>query len=113
MKKLLVPAAVFIGLIPAVLLGGASTASATGHYSCSNGLANVVTCNATDVGPVIVKITGNRTLTNNELSVLENNLNNASVNATALKNVTVNTYKSFNPTVTIKNINVCIASVCS
>ncbi|MGW7385275.1 hypothetical protein [Streptomyces sp. NPDC054794] len=113
MKKLLVPAAAVMGLIPALLLGGASTASATGHYSCSNGLANVVTCNATDVGPVIVKITGNRTLTGNELSVLENNLNNATVNVTALKNVTVDTYKSFNPSVTIKKINVCIASVCS
>jgi hypothetical protein len=111
-KKLLVPAAVFMGLIPAVLLGGASAASATGHYSCSNGLANVVTCNSTDVGPVIVKITGSRTLTDNELSVLENNLNNVAVNVTALKNVTVDTYKSFNPSVTIKNINVCIASVC-
>ncbi|MEW2260690.1 hypothetical protein [Streptomyces sp. NPDC047869] len=112
MKKL-VPVAVFMGLVPA-LLGGASTASATGgHYSCSNGLANVVTCNNTNTGPVSLKITGNRTLTDNELSVLENNLNNTAVNVTALKNVTVNTYKSFNPNVTIKNINVCIASVCS
>ncbi|MFK4224438.1 hypothetical protein [Streptomyces sp. NPDC019890] len=110
MKKL-VPAAVFVGLLPALLVG-ATTASATGHYSCSNGLANVVTCNNTNVGPVIVKITGNRTLTGNELSVLENNLNNATVNVTTLKNVTVNTYKSFNPSVTIKSINVCIASVC-
>ncbi|MEU4499236.1 hypothetical protein ACFYW6_31285 [Streptomyces sp. NPDC002659] len=110
--KKLVPVAVFMGLVPA-LLGGASTASATGHYSCSNGLANVVTCNNTNTGPVSLKITGNRTLTDNELSVLENNLNNAAVNVTALKNVTANTYKSFNPSVTIKNINVCIASVCS
>ncbi|MEU9920399.1 hypothetical protein AB0H51_03580 [Streptomyces griseoluteus] len=113
MKKL-VPVAVFMGLVPALLSGASTaTASATGHYSCSNGLANVVTCNNTTTGPVSLKITGNRTLTDNELSVLENNLNNAAVNVTALKTVTANTYKSFNPSVTIKNINVCIASVCS
>ncbi|MFF4490572.1 hypothetical protein ACFY0F_29570 [Streptomyces sp. NPDC001544] len=112
MKKL-VPAALFMALVPAVVLGGASTASATGHFSCSNGLANVVTCNSTSTGPVSLKITGNRALTGNELGVLENNLDKSTISATALKNVTVNTYKSFNPSVTVKNITVCIASVCS
>ncbi|MFI9080023.1 hypothetical protein ACIGW8_26730 [Streptomyces sioyaensis] len=113
MKKF-VPLALLLGLL-AAMVGGASTASATGRYSCSNGVANLVTCNTAIVGPVIVKITGNRALTAGELSVLENNLNNTSVDVTALKNVTVDTYKSFNPpiNITLNDINVCIASVCS
>ncbi|WP_433510232.1 hypothetical protein ACQP2T_41035 [Nonomuraea sp. CA-143628] len=106
--------ALMLGLFGSALVGGASMAQATGGYSCSNGLANVVTCNNTVAGiPVTLNVTGNRTLTGNEIGILQNNLNNTAVNVTAIKNSVFNTYASFNPTVIIKKINVCIASVCS
>ncbi|MFI7145017.1 hypothetical protein ACIBO2_08890 [Nonomuraea sp. NPDC050022] len=82
-NKRVASVALMLGLFGSALVGGASMAQATGGYSCSNGLANVVTCN------------------------------NTVVNVTAIKNSVFNTYASFNPTVIIKKINVCIASVCS
>ena len=108
--------AAMLGLLTALLLGSTATASAgsaTGRHSCSNGFNNVVTCNSV-INKVVVKITGKRMLKTGEISVLENNLNNASVDVTILKNVAVDTYKSFNPAIdiTVSDVNVCIASVC-
>jgi hypothetical protein len=105
--------ALMLGLFGSALVGGASMAHATGGYSCSNGLANVVTCNNVIAGvPVKINITGNRVLTGNEIGVLQNNLNGTAVNVAAIKNSVVKTYATFSPTVIIKDINVCIASVC-
>jgi hypothetical protein len=105
--------ATLLGLFTALLLTNTATASATGgHTSCSNGVNNIVTCNT--ISKVIVKISGKRALTTGEISILENNLNNTSIDVTVLKNVVVKTYKSFNPSIDIdiSDINVCIASYC-
>jgi conjugal transfer/entry exclusion protein len=102
-----------LGLITALLLANGATASATGRTSCSNGVNNIVTCN-TVMSNVILKISGKRTLTAGEISILENNLNNTSIDVTVLKNVVVETYKSFNPSIdiSVRDVNVCIASYC-
>lgn len=105
--------ALLLGLFGSALVGGASMAQATGGYSCANGLANVVTCNNTVAGiPVKLNITGNRALNGNEIGVLQNNLNKTTVNFAVIKDSVFNTYASFNPTVIIKKINICIASTC-
>lgn len=112
-KKRVATATLLAGLFTATLAVGASPASASGGYSCSNGLANVVTCNNVIAGiPVNVDIKGNRTLTDNEITILKNNLNNIGLNVTAIKNSVIDTYVGFSPSVTIKDINVCIAAVC-
>jgi hypothetical protein len=106
--------ATLLGLLTALLLANTATASATGsRTSCSNGVSNIVTCN-TAMSKVIVKISGKRALTTGEISILENNLNNTSIDVTVLKNVVVKTYKSFNPSIEIdiSDVNVCIASYC-
>jgi hypothetical protein len=102
-----------LGLLAALLLGGTATASATGRASCSNGINNIVTCN-TVMNRVVVQIFGKRSLTTGEIYILENNLNNTSVDVVVLKNVVVETYKSFNPSININvsDVNVCIASYC-
>ena len=105
--------AALLGLLTALLLVNTATASATGRASCSNGINNIVTCN-TMMSKVIVKISGKRALTIGEISILENNLNNTSIDVAVLKNVAVETYKSFNPSIDINvsDVNVCIASYC-
>ncbi|MEU7854447.1 hypothetical protein [Nonomuraea sp. NPDC049141] len=105
--------ALMLGLFGSALVGGASMAQATGGYSCSNGLANVVTCNNTVAGiPVKLNITGNRALDGNEIGILQNNLNKTTVNFAVIKDSVFNTYSTFSPTVIIKKINICIASTC-
>lgn len=115
MLKKFAPLALLFGLLSALLLGGASTAQATsttGSFTCQKGVVNVnvVTCNNV-LNNITVNITGNDVLSDNQINVLTDNLNNLNVlNVTAIKNVVINTYKSFN--INILNIQVCIASVC-
>jgi hypothetical protein len=103
------------GLLTALLFGGATAAEATpnnaGTFACANGALNIANCSDI-LDHVTVKITGNRVLTDNELNVLSDNLNNATLNITAIKNVVVDTYGSFNPKVDVSDINVCILSIC-
>lgn len=84
------------GLSTAAVVGGATAAHATGGYSCTQNSINIVTCNNF---PVTVVITEPRVLTGTELSVLENNLDNTSVDVTAIKNTVINTEKSFDPVI--------------
>ena len=103
------------GLAAALLLGGGATAQATGGHQCSNSVANVVTCNdTTGVVPVTIKIQGDRTLSDTELSVLEDTLNNTDVDVDVLKSVVVETYDSFDPAIaiTVEDVDVCVAMVC-
>jgi hypothetical protein len=105
--------AVTLGLLTALLLGSTATASATGRTSCSNGINNIVTCNRV-TSNVVIKIIGKRALTTGEISILEDSLNNTSIDVVVLKNVVIETYKSFNPSIDINvgDVKVCIASYC-
>ncbi|SHF01178.1 hypothetical protein [Streptoalloteichus hindustanus] len=114
--KRTVSLAMITGLATALLLGGAGAAQASGGHQCANGVANVVTCNDTDtVVPVKIEIEGNRTLTDAELSVLEDSLNDIDVDVEAIKLVVVDVYRSFNPSIdiTVDDVKVCVVAVCS
>lgn len=117
--------ALLLALMAALLLGGATAAQAsltTGYgknvdknYECNQLVGvNVVSCNEVNVGDVKVDIKGNRTLNNNELRILENNLNNTSVNVVAIEHTVIKTYDNFNPSIdiTAKDVNVCIVAIC-
>ncbi|HEU0090392.1 MAG TPA: hypothetical protein VFQ77_22495 [Pseudonocardiaceae bacterium] len=110
------PMALLLGMLSALLLGGVGVAQATAaNYDCNQLVGvNVVSCNEVNVGDVKVEIKGNRVLTDNEITVLENNLNNTTVTVDAIKNTVIQTYKSFNPTITVTtgDIKVCIVAVC-
>jgi hypothetical protein len=115
MKKF-APLAVLFGLLTALLLGSTATAQATtpngaGTFKCSNGI-NVLTVNCNNIlDNVKIDIKGNRVLTTGEISILENNLNNAKIDVDVYKLVVIDTYKSFNPIIVLVlgDINVCIA----
>ncbi len=114
-RKRLASVALLAGVAGTTLLGGAPAAQASGGYSCSNGLVNVVTCNKTILGiPVSIGITGNRVLSGNEVDILENSLNGLDLNVANIKDSVIGVYGSFNPPINISltDINVCIASVC-
>lgn len=126
MRKRFAPLAMLFGLLTAMMLGSTAVAQANPilptFTGCTNGVVNVnvVTCNDV-LNNLTVTITGNKTLDNNELTILKNNLNgtqidilNVDATITALKNVAVNTYNSFNPpiTITVGNVTVCVVAVC-
>lgn len=117
MKKF-APLAALFGLLAALLFGSASAQAVTpnnaGTFQCSNGI-NVGTVNCNDVlDNVTVVITGNRVLTGDELNILSGDLNNVKLNISDIQVLVVNVYKSFNPpiNITVKDVNVCIASLC-
>src|SRR5689334_14620768 len=111
-KKRVATATLLAGLFGSALVGSASAAHASGGYSCSNGLANIVTCNNVIAGiPVKVEIEGNRTLTGNEIGILQDNLNN-SLNVTAIQNSVVSIFGGFSPAVTISDINIYRIHLC-
>jgi hemolysin activation/secretion protein len=85
------------------------------NYECNQLVGvNVVSCNEVNVGDVKIEIEGNRVLTDNEIEILENNLNNTDVNVEDIEAVVIKTYKSFNPSIDItkNDISVCILAVC-
>jgi len=128
MKKRFAPLALLFGLLTALMLGGTSMAQAhpagAPHpgFNCNNVGVNLVTCSKVIATvPVVIPIADNdtRVLTDNELTGVENSLNNANIDVlnidTSLKNVTVavlNVYNSFNPTVTVTGIQICLAATC-
>ncbi|MGH3907629.1 MAG: hypothetical protein ACRDTE_26140 [Pseudonocardiaceae bacterium] len=106
-----------MALLGALLLGGAAAAQATPslNYECNQVVGvNVVSCNEVNVGDVKVEVEGNRVLTGNEITILENNLNNADVDVNVIKGVVIDTYKSFNPSIDIDtgDITVCVLAHC-
>ncbi len=120
MKKF-APLAVLFGLLTALLLGGTASALAAtpdsghGSFTCNN-VAGVTVVQCSDVlDNVKVTINGNRVLTNNELNILSGDLNNTQLDVQDIDVTVINAYKSFNPpiNITVQDINVCIASVCS
>ncbi|MEV5408851.1 hypothetical protein AB0K60_08435 [Thermopolyspora sp. NPDC052614] len=114
-RKRLASLALLAGLAGGSLLVGTPAAQAAGGYSCSNGLANLVTCNKTILGiPVSIGIVGNRVLSGNEISILENSLNGLDLNVANIKDSVLGVYGSFNPPINLllKDVNVCIGSLC-
>jgi hypothetical protein len=125
MRKRFAPLALLFGLFTAMMLASTSMAQANPilptFTSCTNGVVNVnvVTCNDV-LNNITVTITGNRALTGNELTILKDNLNKNKIdiedvlNVEATKLVVVNTYNSFNPpiTITVGNVNICVALIC-
>jgi hypothetical protein len=115
------------GIIAAILVFGAIAFGAaaapaqasSSHYTCHNGVTiGLVNCSAVVVNvPVTITIKGNRTLTDNETSILDNNLNNLGndTNVSDIKAVIISTYESFDPKIIItgNDINVCVASLCA
>lgn len=94
--KRFAPLALLFGLLTALMLGSASTAlahpSPPGHSgaNCTKGLVNatVLSCNNILTGVLIpIVITGNEVLTDNEISIVEDNLNDNKYNITELVNV--------------------------
>lgn len=126
MKKRFVPLALLFGLLTATMLGSTAMAQANPilptFTGCTKGVVNVnvVTCNDI-LNNIKVIVTGNRVLTDNELTILKNALNNneidiLNVEATLedIEVLTVDVYDSFNPSIDIDvdDVNVCIASIC-
>src|SRR5260370_28905975 len=105
----------------ALLLGGVSSAHASTntHYQCHHGtFVGVVNCSAIVINApvtITIKNTG-RSLSDNELNLLEVNLDNLGndINILDIKNVTINTLAGFSPKIIISDndIVVCVASVC-
>lgn len=126
MKQRFAPLALLFGLLTALMLGGTGTALAHGDphsgFNCNNVGVNLVTCSTVIITtPVVVNITDNdtRVLTDNELSILEDSLNHVYINilniTTSLGNIEVavlNLYNSFNPAVTLSDLQLCFASIC-
>lgn len=119
------PIAMLMALMAALLLGGATAAQASvtsgydknynKNYECNQHVGvNVVSCNEVNVGDVKIDIRGNRVLNNNELTILENNLNNTDVDVEAIEKTIIKTYANFNPSIQIDtgDITVCIVAVC-
>lgn len=124
-KTILASAALLAGTFGTVLLGANSPAFANPTWSCHNDtVVGIVDCSTVVAGndvSVVIKDVGNadadlRALNGNEITVLENSLDNIGNNLTinVVKDVVVNVYKSFNPPIDIQTgeITVCIASVC-
>jgi hypothetical protein len=125
MMRKFTPVAMLMALLASLLVAGATAAQAgptknhdknqNKNYECNQLVGvNVVSCNEVNVGDVKIDIEGNRVLTDNEIKILENNLNNTDVNVEDIKVTIVKTYKSFNPSIDItkNDISVCIVAVC-
>lgn len=122
MRKKFAPLALLFGLFTAMMLASTSAAQATTPLptlaSCINGgVVNVVTCSDV-LHTVTVKITNNQVLSDNELTILKNALNNADIdidvlNITAVKQLVVNVYNNnIDPDVTVNDVNLCLLAVC-
>jgi hypothetical protein len=116
------PLAMLVALLTSLLLGAVAQAGtkdddtkSAKNYECNQVVGvNVVSCNEVNVGDVEIEIEGNRVLTDNEIEILEDNLNNTKVDVDAIEKTIIKTYKSFNPSieVTENDITVCILAVC-
>lgn len=120
MRKKFAPLAVLFGLLGALLLGGASVASAgddDGFQCNQKQKGNIVKVDVNCVlnnslNNITINVTDIRVLTDNEITILENNLNNADVNIEVLENVTINTLNNFGGIhVTDVNVKVCVIAV--
>ncbi|MGH4009438.1 MAG: hypothetical protein ACRDTH_15015 [Pseudonocardiaceae bacterium] len=126
MKQRFAPLALLFGLLTALMLGGTATAQAHGDphsgFNCNNVGVGVVTvtCNTVIATvPVVVNIPVDRVLSDNELSLVEDSLNHVNINVlniiTSLEDIKVavlNVTDSFNPDVTVGDIQLCLASIC-
>ncbi len=118
------PVAMLVGLLASLLLGGAVAQAGTlgdlskkvnPDFECNQVVGvNVVSCNDVVVGDIEIEIEGNRVLTDNEIEILEDNLNNTEVDVDAFEKTIINTYKSFNPSIEVNDndITVCLLAVC-
>lgn len=90
--------ALMAGVAGATLLGGASAAQAGAPgYSCATGAGNTVSCSNNLLGiPVTIGISGNRILTDNDLDIIENSLNDVDLNVLNIKDTVIGVYKSLN-----------------
>ncbi len=122
MRKKFAPLALLFGLLTTLMLASTSMAQATTPLptlaSCVNsGVVNVVTCSDV-LHTVTVVIENNDVLSDNELTILKDALNNADIdidilNITAAKNVVVNVYNNnIDPDITVGDVTICLASVC-
>ena len=123
MRKKIAPLAVLFGLLGALMVGGASTASASdGKYHChqsqgsSKNLVNV-SCSLNNIANnVTINILNVKALNNNQISILENNLNNTNllnVNVEDVEAVVIKTFKSFNIEVSDNQVKVCNINILS
>lgn len=110
-KRFFAPLALAAGVSGAALMGAAPAQAAVtpnwgsgSGYSCSNvGLVNAVDC--IQANPVVtVNVTNSPILSNNDISVLENNLNNTKVDVQDIDACVLNFYKSINVPITVQDI---------
>src|SRR6266567_5516720 len=99
----------------ALLLGGVSSAQAgtNTHYQCHNGTYGVVNCSAIAINAPVtltIKNTG-RSLSDNELNLLDVNLNNLGndINILDIKNVTINTLAGLSPKIIIPDNHIVVS----
>lgn len=109
MTKKFAPIALLLGMLSALLLGSVGTAQAAAlDFKCNQVVGvNVVSCNEITVKDIKVEITGNRVLSGNEITAVQNVLNNNDI--LVFEDKLIALYKSFNPTINItkNDINVC------
>lgn len=110
-KRFFAPLALAAGVSGAALIAAApAQASVTPNwtsgsgYHCSNvGVVNAVDCIQVDPS-VTVNVTNSPILSGNDLSVLENNLNNTKVDVQDIDATVLNFYKSINVPITVQDI---------
>ena len=116
MRKKFAPLALLFALLGALLLGGASVANADTGWTCKQyQKANVVKVDVqcvlnNNLNNITVNIYDIRVLTDNEIKILTDNLNNANVNIEVLEKVVINTLNNFGG-IHVSDINVKVCAV--